>query len=155
MMPQRAAGLQRGGEREALEGQGLQRPSTVGRSGPFHARKRCPSAARPRPSDGGERRMSLVSSCLERTVRRFGLRALGEASMSLTRIQVDPAVCLGQPTIRGLRLTVSFVLRLIGSGMTEAQIVDAYPELEPEDVREAALYGAWLASDSTRQIPTA
>ena len=75
--------------------------------------------------------------------------------MSLTRIQVDPAVCLGQPTIRGLRLTVSFVLRLIGSGMTEAQIVDAYPELEPEDVREAALYGAWLASDSTRQIPTA
>lgn len=75
--------------------------------------------------------------------------------MSLTRIQVDPAVCQGQPTIRGLRITVALVLRLLGAGMSESEIVDAYPELEPEDVRQAALYAAWLASDTVLSIPSA
>lgn len=65
----------------------------------------------------------------------------------LDRIQVDPRVCEGKPTLRGLRITVDFVLKLIGDGYTADEIVAEYPELEREDVLQAARYGAWLASE--------
>ena len=69
--------------------------------------------------------------------------------MALDRIRVDPNVCQGKPTIRGLRITVDFVLKLLGSGYTADDIVREYPELETADVFQAALYGAWLASERT------
>jgi uncharacterized protein (DUF433 family) len=72
--------------------------------------------------------------------------------MSLDRIHVDPGVCAGRPTIRGLRLTVDFVLRLLGDGYTADEIVKEYPELEREDVLQAARYGAWLASERTSAV---
>jgi uncharacterized protein (DUF433 family) len=65
----------------------------------------------------------------------------------LDRIKIDPAVCEGKPTIRGMRITVDFVLKLLGDGYTAADIVLEYPELEKEDVYQAAKYGAWLASE--------
>lgn len=65
----------------------------------------------------------------------------------LDRIQVNPAVCQGMPTIRGMRITVEFVLKLLGSGYTADDIVREYPELEKEDVYQAARYGAWLATE--------
>jgi uncharacterized protein (DUF433 family) len=64
----------------------------------------------------------------------------------IDRIQVNPEVCGGKPTIRGLRFTVGFVLKLLGAGYTADDIVGEYPELEKEDVYQAANYGAWLAS---------
>ena len=67
----------------------------------------------------------------------------------LDRIRVDPAVCEGRPTIRGLRTTVEFVLKLLGDRYTAADIVRQYPELEEEDVYQAAKYGAWLATERT------
>lgn len=67
----------------------------------------------------------------------------------LDRIQVNPGVCGGKPTIRGLRFTVDFVLKLLGDGYTADDIVREYPELEREDVYQAAKYGAWLASERT------
>ena len=63
------------------------------------------------------------------------------------RIRVDPALCEGKPTIRGLRFTVDFVLKLLGDGYTADQIAGEYPELEAEDVYQAARYVAWLASE--------
>lgn len=69
----------------------------------------------------------------------------------LDRITVDPAVCEGRATIRGLR-TEDFVLKLIGDGCSSDEIVKEYPELQPEDVRQAARYGAWLASERTSQF---
>lgn len=71
----------------------------------------------------------------------------------LTRIQADPNVCEGKATIRGLRITVEFVLRLVGDGYTAAEIVQRYPELETEDVYQSAKYGAWLASEHTSAQP--
>lgn len=65
----------------------------------------------------------------------------------LDRITIDPEVCLGQPTIRGMRLTVSVVLKMLASGHTVQEVLDAYPELEEEDVRQSLEYAAWLASD--------
>lgn len=57
--------------------------------------------------------------------------------MKLDRITVDPEVCLGQPTIRHLRITVSVILKMLGSGHTRPEVLAAYPELEPDD-RQAA-----------------
>ncbi len=69
------------------------------------------------------------------------------------RIKIDPRVCEGKATIRGIRITVEFVLKLLGDGYAAQEIVDLYPELEVEDVYEAAKYGAWLASDRTMALP--
>ena len=70
----------------------------------------------------------------------------------LDRITVDPEICLGQPTIRGMRITVSVILKQIASGMTTKDIVQAYPELEEEDVTQALRYAAWLSSEKARPI---
>jgi len=73
---------------------------------------------------------------------------------TLDRITIDPEVCMGLPTIRGLRITVAFILKQLASGMTVSDILQAYPELEDEDVRQAVQYAAWLAGEATRPLPT-
>lgn len=65
------------------------------------------------------------------------------------RITVNPEICRGQPCIRGLRITVTYILKLLASGKTSRQIVDDYPELELGDVNEAIKYAAWLATERT------
>lgn len=67
--------------------------------------------------------------------------------MELDRITVSPEVCMGRARVRGTRITVDFVLKLMGNGYTPAQVVDAYPALSLADVRQCATYGAWLASE--------
>ena len=66
---------------------------------------------------------------------------------NLDRITVNPHVCLGQPTIRGMRITVSFVLKLLASQLSIPEILESYPELEEEDIRQALNYAAWVVSD--------
>lgn len=68
----------------------------------------------------------------------------------LDRIDVDPAVCQGQPTIRGMRITVGVILRMLAGGATIEDVLEAYPELEEEDVRQAMRYAAWKASEELR-----
>lgn len=72
--------------------------------------------------------------------------------MVLDRIKVDSNVCGGKATIRGLRITVQFVLKLLGDGYTSQQIVNEYPELEPEDIHQAARYASWLASEGSPDV---
>jgi uncharacterized protein (DUF433 family) len=71
----------------------------------------------------------------------------------LDRITVDPDICLGQPTIRGMRITVSIILKLVANGMITQEILKTYPELEEEDIAQALKYAAWLSSEKTRPIP--
>lgn len=71
----------------------------------------------------------------------------------LDHITVDPEVCLGEPTIRGMRITVSIILKLIASGKTVKEILEAYPELEEEDIKQSLRYAAWLASEKSKLIP--
>lgn len=66
-----------------------------------------------------------------------------------SRIAVDPAICLGQPTILGTRITVGVVVKLLASGNTIESILHIYPEIQAEDVRQAAEYAAWVVSDRT------
>lgn len=70
----------------------------------------------------------------------------------MNRITIDPAVCMGQATIRGMRITVSFILKLLGSGMNTEEILADYPELEKKDILQAIQYAAWLSGESTRPL---
>ena len=70
--------------------------------------------------------------------------------MSFTRITVRPDQMSGVPCIRGLRIPVAAVVGMVAYGMTEPEILAAYPDLEAEDVREAIRYAAKAA----RERPT-
>ena len=65
----------------------------------------------------------------------------------LDRITINPNICLGQPTIRGMRITVSVILKMLAVGKTVQDVLDAYPELETNDVQQAIQYAAWVVSD--------
>lgn len=58
------------------------------------------------------------------------------------RITIQPGKRGGRPSIRGLRITVYDVLAMLAEGMTEAEIVDDFPELEPADIRACLAYAA-------------
>ena len=64
------------------------------------------------------------------------------------RVTFDPNVMGGRACIRGMRITVSLVVNLVADGMTSGQIIEAYPYLEPDDIREALQYAAWLAEEA-------
>jgi uncharacterized protein (DUF433 family) len=70
----------------------------------------------------------------------------------LDRITSDPAICHGQPTIRGLRYPVETVLELLSSGMTIDEVLEDYPDLERDDVLAALEFGA-LAAGRSRTVP--
>ena len=67
--------------------------------------------------------------------------------MELKRITIDPSVCFGKPCIRGMRFPVSRLLGLLAAGEDTQAIVKAYPYIEPEDIRAALEYAAFLAED--------
>lgn len=58
----------------------------------------------------------------------------------LDRITLEPSKRGGKPCIRGLRITVDDVLQYLASGMTEAEILADFPDLEPEDIRAALAF---------------
>jgi uncharacterized protein (DUF433 family) len=60
------------------------------------------------------------------------------------RITIDPAICHGKPTIRGLRYPVETIVELLSSGMTRAEVLADHPDLEPDDI-DAAI--AFVAAD--------
>ena len=73
----------------------------------------------------------------------------------LNRITVHPTICLGQPTIRGMRITVSVILKMMAGGKSVQDVLEAYPELEAEDVQQALKYAAWVVSEQIHVIPAA
>ena len=58
------------------------------------------------------------------------------------RIEVNPRIMLGKPVIRGTRIPVELLLRKLGEGATEVELLDAYPRLTREDIRAAITYAA-------------
>jgi uncharacterized protein (DUF433 family) len=74
-----------------------------------------------------------------------------EGYMTITdRIEVNSKIMMGKPVIRGTRVTVELVLRKLGEGATEAELLDAYPQLKKEDIQAAMAYAAdTLAHEET------
>jgi uncharacterized protein (DUF433 family) len=68
--------------------------------------------------------------------------------LGFDRITFDPNVMGGRACIRGMRLTVSLIVNLVANGMSLEEIIEAYPYLEPEDIRQALKYAAWLAEET-------
>jgi len=64
------------------------------------------------------------------------------------RITADPAILAGKACIRGMRIPVSLIVNLVTNCMTVAEIIDDYPDVEPEDIRQALQYASWTANDS-------
>lgn len=69
--------------------------------------------------------------------------------MKYERITVDPDQMGGVPCIRGRRIPVAIVVGMMAEGMTEDAILDVYPDLEPEDIREALRYAAQAMQERT------
>jgi len=70
----------------------------------------------------------------------------------LDRITIDPAVCHGKPTIRGLRYPVEVILELLSAGMTIDDILADYADLEREDIFAVLAFAARLAQVKRLQL---
>ena len=57
--------------------------------------------------------------------------------MTLDRITSDPKVMQGKPCIRGMRITASLIINLLANGMSIPDILQEYPDLEEEDIRQS------------------
>lgn len=58
------------------------------------------------------------------------------------RISVDPEVMAGKPVIRGTRIPVELIVRMLAQGVSEQEILCEYPRLQLEDIRAALAYAA-------------
>ena len=73
--------------------------------------------------------------------------------MKFTRITVNPKQMGGVPCIRGLRIPVATVVGMVADRMTEVEILEKYPDLEPGDVQEALQFAAEAVRE--RELPLA
>lgn len=72
------------------------------------------------------------------------------------RITFAQNIMGGRACIRGLRITVSLVVNLVANGMSAAEILEEYPDLEAEDIQQALAYAAALANEEFHPFaPTA
>lgn len=71
--------------------------------------------------------------------------------MKFQRITVNPKQMDGLPCVRGLHIPVATVVGMVADGMTEKEILDAYPDLERDDIREALHFAAEAVRE--RQLP--
>lgn len=71
--------------------------------------------------------------------------------MRFNRITVDPNQMGGVPCVRGLRIPVATVVGMVAEGMSVAEILQAYPDLQAEDIREALRYAAEAVRE--RELP--
>ena len=67
--------------------------------------------------------------------------------MKFDRITIEPGKMNGQPCIRGMRITVRLLLQALAALGTREELIRQYPDLDPEDVRQALLFGAAMIAD--------
>ena len=60
----------------------------------------------------------------------------------MSRFEINPKVMLGKPVIRGTRIPVELILRKLGEGATEQDLLDAHPNITRENIRAALTYAA-------------
>lgn len=68
------------------------------------------------------------------------------------RITFDPTIMGGRACIRGMRVTVNLVVTLVSKIMNTEAIIEEFPDLEPEDIRQALLYAAALADEELHPL---
>lgn len=73
--------------------------------------------------------------------------------MSFDRITIEPGKMGGKPCIRGMRLSVSFVLKMMASGMGREQILREHADLENADIDQCLAYASILTDEETITLP--
>jgi uncharacterized protein (DUF433 family) len=71
----------------------------------------------------------------------------------LSRISIDPQVCFGRPVIRGTRIWVSLLIDNLAAGASQDELLAAYPQLQPEDIRAALAFAAEMTRERVIPIP--
>jgi uncharacterized protein (DUF433 family) len=71
----------------------------------------------------------------------------------LKRICINPNVCFGKPCIRGTRIWVSLIVDNLAEGVSEAELLASYPQLQPDDIRAALAYAAEMTRERVIPIP--
>jgi uncharacterized protein (DUF433 family) len=79
--------------------------------------------------------------------RNPGAGKSNEQPPAFDRITFEPGKMGGRACIRGLRVTVGLIVSLIADGASWDEILNDYPYLEPEDIRQALGYAAWLTRE--------
>lgn len=102
--------------------------------------------------DGSEMTVRLIQSATAGlrgnfVDQRFPLSDQVFPQTQLTRITFDPQVMGGKPCIRNLRITVGTIVGLVASEYSTTAILQAYPYLEEQDIRQALAYAAWRAEE--------
>ena len=60
--------------------------------------------------------------------------------MTFDRITIDPNMMQGRPCVRGMRITVSLVVKLLANGMSENEVLHNYPDLDEQDIRQCLMF---------------
>jgi len=71
----------------------------------------------------------------------------------LDRITRSRQIMGGKPCLRGMRVTVGMIVGLVAAGHSPAEILNAYPYLEEEDIRQALAYAAWRVEEIEAPLP--
>jgi len=71
----------------------------------------------------------------------------------LKRICVDPNVCFGRPCIRGTRIGVSLIIDNLADGVSEEELLAAYPALQTQDIRAALAFAAEMTRQTYIPVP--
>ena len=74
---------------------------------------------------------------------------------NIDRITRSPQIMGGKPCLRGMRVTVGMIVGLVAAGHSHAEILNAYPYLEEEDIRQALAYAAWRVEEIEVPLPVA
>lgn len=112
----------------------------------MHRKRAIGRVQRPqRPDVCGHRRRRAAAAA------RIMGATLTVSAMEFTRITIDPARMGGVPIIRNLRIPVATVVDMVADGMSEAEILQAYPDLEAPDITEALRFAAEAVRE--REIP--
>jgi len=72
-----------------------------------------------------------------------------DAGMAFTRISIDHRIMRGVPCIRGTRLPVAMLVRTVANGTPIATLLDEYPQLTEDDIREALQFAAARVDERT------
>ncbi|MBD2778815.1 DUF433 domain-containing protein [Iningainema tapete] len=67
---------------------------------------------------------------------------MSETATLIRRITQNPGQCGGRPCIRGMRIRVSDILEMLGENVSPAEILEDFPDLEPEDIQACLLFAA-------------
>lgn len=73
---------------------------------------------------------------------------------NLERITFNPNIMAGQACVRGMRIPISLIVNLVANGKPFNEILEEYPDLEPEDIKQSLQYAALLTRETIYSFPT-